>query len=70
VPTFPDDAGFVPAWSIRGPSRFGRDVVGEATAAIGATSVRAAGVLRQWPVAGVALIAAAISSGAAMLARG
>ena len=32
--------------------------------------VRADGVLRQWPVAGLALIVAAIAFGAAMLARG
>ena len=40
------------------------------TVAIGGTFVRADGVLRQWPVAGLALIVAAIAFGAAMLARG
>jgi hypothetical protein len=41
-----------------------------ATVAIGTTFVRADGVLRQWPVAGLALILAAIAFGAAILARG
>jgi formate hydrogenlyase subunit 3/multisubunit Na+/H+ antiporter MnhD subunit len=44
--------------------------VRRATVAIGAAFVRADGVLRQWPVAGLALIVAAIAFGAAMLARG
>jgi formate hydrogenlyase subunit 3/multisubunit Na+/H+ antiporter MnhD subunit len=44
--------------------------VRRATVAIGATLVRADGVLRQWPVAGLALIVSAIAFGAAMLARG
>ena len=37
---------------------------------VGAMFVRADGVLRQWPVAGLALIVAAIAFGAALLARG
>ena len=41
-----------------------------ATVAVGAMFVRADGVLRQWPVAGLALIVAALAFGAAMLARG
>ena len=41
-----------------------------ATVWVGAMFVRADGVLRQWPVAGLALIVAAIAFGAAMLARG
>jgi formate hydrogenlyase subunit 3/multisubunit Na+/H+ antiporter MnhD subunit len=41
-----------------------------ATVAIGAVFVRADGVLRQWPIAGLALILAGIAFGAAMLARG
>ena len=45
-------------------------LVRRATVAVGATFVRADGVLRQWPVAGLALIVAAIAFGAAMLARG
>jgi hypothetical protein len=44
--------------------------VRRATVAIGGTFVRADGVLRQWPVAGLALIVAAIAFGAALLARG
>jgi len=43
--------------------------VRRATVAIGAAFVRADGVLRQWPVAGLALMAAAIAFGAALLAR-
>jgi multicomponent Na+:H+ antiporter subunit D len=45
-------------------------LVRPATVWVGATFVRADGVLRQWPVAGLALIVAAIAFGAAMLARG
>jgi formate hydrogenlyase subunit 3/multisubunit Na+/H+ antiporter MnhD subunit len=45
-------------------------VVRPATVWVGAMFVRADGVLRQWPVAGLALIVAAIAFGAAMLARG
>jgi formate hydrogenlyase subunit 3/multisubunit Na+/H+ antiporter MnhD subunit len=45
-------------------------LVRRATVAVGAMFVRADGVLRQWPIAGLALIVAAIAFGAAMLARG
>jgi formate hydrogenlyase subunit 3/multisubunit Na+/H+ antiporter MnhD subunit len=45
-------------------------LVRRATVWVGAVFVRADGVLRQWPVAGLALIVAAIAFGAAMLARG
>jgi hypothetical protein len=45
-------------------------LVRRATVAVGATFVRTDEVLRQWPVAGLALIVAAIAFGAAMLARG
>ncbi|HTO47589.1 MAG TPA: proton-conducting transporter membrane subunit, partial [Burkholderiales bacterium] len=41
-----------------------------ATVAIGAAFVRADGALRQWPVAGLALIAAAVAFGAAMVPGG
>jgi multicomponent Na+:H+ antiporter subunit D len=44
--------------------------VRRATVAIGGTFVRTDEVLRQWPVAGLALIVAAIAFAAAMLARG
>ena len=45
-------------------------LVRRATVAFGAMFVGADGVLRQWPVAGLALIVAAIAFGGAMLARG
>jgi formate hydrogenlyase subunit 3/multisubunit Na+/H+ antiporter MnhD subunit len=45
-------------------------LVRRATVPLGAMFVRADGVLRQWPVAGLALIVAALAFGAAMLARG
>jgi hypothetical protein len=44
--------------------------VRRATVWVGAMFVRADGVLRQWPVAGLALIVAVLAFGAAMLARG
>jgi formate hydrogenlyase subunit 3/multisubunit Na+/H+ antiporter MnhD subunit len=45
-------------------------LVRTATVRVGAIFVRADGVLRQWPVAGLALIVVALAFGAAMLARG
>jgi hypothetical protein len=43
-------------------------LVRRTTVAVGAALVRTDGVLRQWPIAGLALILAAIAFGAAMVA--